>query len=183
MIKRKAPPYQMKEIILKEATFMTSKLKIGSIAPDFELPSWKNDLIKLQHFRGRYLTLVFIETIENDDDFNLMVSFSGLMNEFSERNTIVVGISKDDTSTLQEAVTKHQIQVMMLSDVLTTTYAAYNAIKLTRDKSSGTKQEFKRKTIIIDPNGKIIHVFDEIKDASTHPNEVLDWLKTIDAFE
>ncbi len=159
---------------------MNKTLKIGEIAPDFELPSWKNDLIKLSHLRGRYVVLFFIESIEKENDFSLVKEFNQRNEDFIELGSIVVGITTDDSSTLQEAVNKQQIELLLLSDVLTTVHQQYHAMHSKRSKSSKVKQKFNQKALVIDQNGIILNIFERKEQEATDlSKQVLSWMKSI----
>ncbi len=154
-------------------------IKIGKLAPDFELPDWKDDLLKLSHFRGQHAVLLFTNSIENEEDFALIKEFNQLNDRFAELQATVLVITTDDIGTLQEAVNKHQLETVLLSDVLTTVHQQYDALEK-GSKKARPSQKMKTMAVVIDPNGKILKIFEkETQNDEEFPTKILEWMKSI----
>mgnify|MGYP000321016321 CR=1 FL=1 len=152
-------------------------LKINSRAPNFTLNSTSEIFYSLEDSFGKYVILYFYPkddtpgcTIETND-------FNKLLPKFKKLNCDIFGISKDDIKSHHKFKEKFKIKFNLLSDVELGILKKYKV--WAKKKFMG--REFMgivRTTFLIDPNGKIVKIWDNVK-VKDHAKEVLGTLKTI----
>ncbi|MDC6479578.1 thioredoxin-dependent thiol peroxidase [Candidatus Pelagibacter sp.] len=152
-------------------------LKIKTKAPNFTLNSTSEIFYSLNDSFGKYVVLYFYPkddtpgcTIETND-------FNKLLPKFKKLNCDIFGISKDDLKSHNKFKEKYKIKFDLLSDVELSILKKYKV--WAKKKFMG--REFMgilRTTFLIDPNGKIAKIWDNVK-VKDHANEVLDTLKNI----
>ena len=152
-------------------------LKINRQAPTLILNSTSGNSYSLNDSINKYVVLYFYPkddtpgcTIETND-------FNKLLTKFKKLNCDVFGISKDDLKSHYKFKEKYKIKFDLLSDVELNILKKYRV--WTKKKFMG--REFMgivRTTFLIDPNGKIVKIWDNVK-VKDHAKEVLDTLKSI----
>jgi len=152
-------------------------LKINTKAPNFTLDSTAEIFYSLKDSFGKYVVLYFYPkddtpgcTIETND-------FNKLLPKFKKLNCDIFGISKDDLKSHHKFKEKYKIKFDLLSDEELSILKKYKV--WVKKKFMG--REFMgilRTTFLIDPNGKILKIWDNVK-VKDHANEVLDTLKNI----
>jgi len=145
--------------------------KVGEPAPDFKGLSTGGKTISLEDYKGSWLIIYFypkaftrgctIESCGLRDNYT----------ELSELNAKVIGISFDDIETQEEFKKAHELPFDLISDKDKSIAKSYNAVGL------GSLYA-KRKSYVIDPQGKLAYIFDKV-DASTHPKDIIDLLTAI----
>ena len=88
---------------------------------------------------------------------------------------MLLGISADTSAKQKKFQEKYHLPYTLLADTEKKISRAFGVIK---DKSMYGKvfKGISRMTFVIGPDGKILHVFDNVK-AAGHAEEVLAWLK------
>ena len=152
-------------------------LKINIKAPKLNLSSTSGNSYSLKDSIGKYIVLYFYPkddtpgcTIETND-------FNKLLSKFKKLNCDVFGISKDDMKSHNKFKEKYNIKFNLLAD---------NELKIVKSYKVWAKKKFMgrefmgilRTTFLIDPNGKIVKIWDNVK-VKDHAKEVLDALKSI----
>ena len=151
-------------------------------ASNFTLPSTSQNNYSLKNSIGKYVVLYFYPkddtpgcTIETND-------FNKLLLNFKKLNCEIYGISKDDLKSHHKFKEKYKIKFDLLSDVELNILKKYKV--WAKKKFMGREfmgREFMgivRTTFLIDPNGKILKIWDNVK-VKNHAKEVLDTLKNI----
>ncbi len=150
------------------------EVKIGELAPPFCLPCEDGAIIDLYELRGKNVVLYFYPkddtpgcTIEAQD-------FSNKIKEFEKLDTVILGISKDDTKSHCKFIEKYKLAINLLSDEDGEICQKYGVIK---EKSMFGKKYFgiDRSTFLIDKKGKIAHIWNSVK-VNGHVKEVLSKL-------
>ena len=152
-------------------------LKINTKAPTFNLNSTSWNFYSLKDSIGKYVVLYFYPkddtpgcTIETND-------FNKLLTKFKKLNCDLFGISKDNLKSHNKFKEKYKIKFDLLAD---------DEIKIVKSYKVWAKKKFMgrefmgviRSTFLIDPKGKIIKIWDNVK-VKDHAKEVLDTLKSI----
>ena len=152
-------------------------LKINTRAPTLILKSTNGKDYSLKDSIGKYVVLYFYPkddtpgcTIETND-------FNKLLTKFKRLKCEVYGISKDNLISHNKFKAKYNVKFDLLSD---------DEIKIVKNYKVWTKKKFMgkefmgivRSTFLIDPNGKIVKIWDNVK-VKDHAKEVLDTLKNI----
>ena len=92
-------------------------LHVGSTAPSFELPDARMEMIQLSSFRGKKnVVLYFYPRDGTPVCTREAIEYSDNEEEFSECDTVVMGVSRDDWMVHEEFCDKHGISVRLLSD-------------------------------------------------------------------
>lgn len=137
-------------------------LKIGEIAPDFNLPSTSEEKLSLsKNYKGKPLILFFYpkdftkvctaEACEFRDEFGV---FKGL-------GIDVLGVSRDDMATHQRFKKEYQLPFELLSDESGKVCKSYDAlIPLIKMP--------KRVTYLIDQEGKIAGIYSDMFESRGH---------------
>ena len=146
-------------------------------ASNFTLPSTSQNNYSLKNSIGKYVVLYFYPkddtpgcTIETND-------FNKLLPKFKKLNCEIYGISKDHIKSHHKFKDKYKIRFDLLSDVELGILKKYKV--WAKKKFMG--REFMgivRTTFLIDPKGKIVKVWDNVK-VKDHAKEILDTLKSL----
>ena len=104
------------------------------------------------------------------------MEFTELLPEFDRHNAVVLGVSRDSPASHRKFSEKRGLGVGLLSDEETTVMQSYGAWQMKKQcgkECMGTV----RSTVLIDPRGKIAHVWPKVTRAAGHAGQVLDTLK------
>lgn len=149
---------------------LSSGLKIGQVVPDFTAKSTSGDF-KLSSFKGKNVVLYFYPkdntpgcTLEGHD-------FSEALSKFSEKNTVVFGISKDSVTTHQGFINKQNYKHHLISDENENVCQIFGVIK-EKSMYGRTYLGIDRSTFLIDANGVLKAEWRNVK-VNGHVAEVL----------
>jgi peroxiredoxin Q/BCP len=152
-------------------------IKENSRAPIFKLPSSNDQNFEINKNLDQYLALYFYPrdntpgcTIEAND-------FAKLYKEFKKLNCEIIGISKDDIESHKKFINKFKIPFQLLSDekiIVLKKYGSWGEKSMYGKKFMGIK----RTTVLINPKGKIIKIWNNVK-VKDHAKEVLNFLKEV----
>lgn len=138
-----------------------TKLSVGDVAPDFELPADDGTTVKLSQFRGKRVVVYFYP---KDDTTGCTAQACGFRDhylEIEERNAVVLGISPDDIKSHQKFKTKYDLPFILLADV---NHAVAEAYGVWQEKSMAGKNYFGivRSHFLVDENGKLADVQEKV---------------------
>lgn len=150
-------------------------IKENSKAPNFKLSSSNNKNFEINKSVNQYLVIYFYPRDNTPGCTNEALDFSKLYNEFIKLNCEIVGISKDSVESHKKFISKYKIPFQLLSDEKIITLKKYGAWG---EKSMYGKKfmGIKRTTVLINPRGKIIKIWNNVK-VTDHAKEVLNFLK------
>ena len=146
-------------------------LEVGTKAPAFTLPDKNGAPVSLSDFRGRKVVLYFYPRDNTPGCTRQACAFAQSYGEFSKKNTVVIGISKDSAASHLKFAEKYQLPFVLLSDPEHTVIGAYGAWqekKLYGKASMGTV----RCTYLLDEEGVIRKVMPKAKP-DTNAAEIL----------
>lgn len=152
-------------------------LAIGDKAPDFALFSDKNEAIKLSSFQGKKAVIYFYPKDDTPGCTKEACDFRDAMQLFSDKNTVILGISKDNPARHQKFKEKYQLPFTLLADVNGDVCEAYGVI----NKKSLFGRSFlgiQRSTFLIDEQGIIRAIWRKVK-VTDHSQQVLDELNNV----
>lgn len=89
---------------------------VGTVAPDFTLPSTSGDRVTLSQLRGKRVLIAFFPLAFSSTCTAELCEMRDDWDEFSRRGLVVLPISVDSTYSLKEYKQKHNMQVDLLSD-------------------------------------------------------------------
>ena len=140
--------------------------KAGSQAPPFTLKSQDGTPVSLQDFRGKWVVLYFYPKDFTSGCTLEAHNFQRDLAEYEKRNAVIVGVSVDSPDSHHQFCVKEGLSFKLLAD---TDHAV--------SKEYGTLSQMlfthaARNTFLISPDGKIVHIFDDVKPAE-HSAQVL----------
>ncbi len=138
------------------------KLKLGDLAPEFNLLDDKGKHVKLSDYRGRRVVVYFYP---KDDTPGCTTQACGFRDHYlaiEEKNAVVLGISPDDENSHVKFKTKFNLPFTLLSDV---DHAVADAYGVWGEKSmmGKTYMGVIRSHFVVAENGKLIDVQYNIK--------------------
>ena len=150
-------------------------MKEKELAPNFKIPSSNNKEFELKKNKNKFLIIYFYPRDNTPGCTNEAKDFSKLYKEFKKLNCEIFGISKDSIESHQKFISKFKIPFQLLSDdkiIALKKYGAWGEKSMYGKKFMGIK----RTTVLINPKGKIIKIWNNVK-VKDHAKEVLSCLK------
>ncbi len=156
---------------------LSTRIKDGMEAPDFTLPSNKDNDFTLSKLRGhKNVVLYFYPKDETIGCTKEACSFRDNYQQFTEMGAEVVGVSSDSVESHRSFAENHQLPFTLLSDEKKQVRKLFGV--------SGTLGLFPgRITFIIDKKGIIRHVFSSQIQPTRHIQEALQIVRQIDTEE
>jgi peroxiredoxin Q/BCP len=150
-------------------------IKEGDQAIDFTLEATNGETVTLSDFKGKNVVLFFYPKDQTPGCTREACDFRDAYQEFSDLNTVILGISKDSIASHQKFIEKQNLPFLLLSDPEGEVCEKYGVIK---DKNMfGRKYKgIERSTFVIDKEGKIAKAYRKVKVAD-HVQEVLQFVK------
>ena len=145
---------------------------VGSIAPDFTLPSTSGSEVALSGVRGRNVLLAFFPLAFTRVCTSELCAFTEDLAAFRDASTEVLPISVDSIPTLREFKAKERISLELLSDFKRDVSRRYGT--LLEDRFHST-----RAYILIDRDGVVRWTFAE--EATSNRRENAELLERIRA--
>lgn len=94
-----------------------SKVEVGSIAPDFILPSQSGQMVSLKDFVGeKPVVLFFYPKNDTPGCTKEACAFRGEHEEFGKFDAEVIGVSSDSVESHRRFAEKHDLSFTLLSD-------------------------------------------------------------------
>ena len=148
--------------------------RAGDAAPEFTLPSDRGGDVSLESLRGGPVVLYFYPKDDTSGCTTQACEFRDSWAEVQARGAVVLGVSPDSVASHEKFRDKFSLPFPLLADE---DHAVAEAYGVWGEKSMyGRKyQGILRTTFIIDPAGRIAHVFEKVKPRG-HAAEVLDAL-------
>ena len=156
---------------------MTINLEKESVAPNFNLPSSTGGNISLDSLKSKVVVLYFYPkdstpgcTIEAKD-------FRDHYKEFTELNTEILGVSKDNIESHKKFANKQSLPFPLLSDYngsLCQNYGVWVEKSMFGKKYMGIE----RSTFLIDKNGIIKKIWNKVK-VKGHVEQILKKIKAL----
>lgn len=149
-------------------------LEVGTKAPDFELPDQNGDMHKLSDYKGKKVILYFYPKDNTSGCTKQACGYSERKQAFLEKDTVILGISKDSVASHKKFEEKQGLTITILSDTERTVIEAYDVWK--EKKMCGrVSMGVVRTTYLIDEEGTIVKANDKVK-AADDPQKMLEEL-------
>ncbi|MBS7218096.1 MAG: thioredoxin-dependent thiol peroxidase [Oscillospiraceae bacterium] len=151
-------------------------LEIGSQAPDFTLPDQNGEPVSLSDFRGQTVVLYFYPKDSTPGCTRQARAFAAVYEELQQLGAVVLGVSRDSSSSHLRFIQKNELPFRLLSDPDRTVLEAYGVWqekKLYGKISMGIV----RTTYLIDGTGIIRAVMPKVKP-DQNPADVLALIQT-----
>lgn len=153
------------------------KLKVGSVAPDFNLPDASGKYHKPSDFSGKKLLIYFYPKDFTSGCTKEACSLRDNLPNFVKLKTQVVGISGDSVESHAKFSQKYDLNFILLADPqkeVLGKYGVWRQKNMFGRKYMGTV----RTSFLIDEKGRIIKIYDHVKP-EIHSEQVLTDLKSI----
>jgi thioredoxin-dependent peroxiredoxin len=148
-------------------------LKVGVPAPDFTASATGDRTITLSSLRGQWVVLYFYPKAHTPGCTKESCSLRDGFQVLKEQGAVVLGVSLDKMDSQTSFKAKHALPFDLISDADKKIATAYGVLATGRLFT-------RRETFIIDPNGRIAHIFDKV-NVDRHDAEVLDVIRALKA--
>jgi len=146
-------------------------LEVNDLAPDFTLVSDTGEQVTLSAYRGQKVVLYFYPKDDTPGCTTEACSFRDDYSQFLMKGAVVIGVSPDQEASHERFKAKLGLPYYLLSDPDHKVAEAYDAWG--EKKNYGRSYEgILRTTFVIDEEGRIRHVFRNVKPEG-HAQEVL----------
>jgi peroxiredoxin Q/BCP len=153
---------------------MTTHLKAGQPAPDFEAATTDGHRVSLGDYRGKKLVLYFYPKDDTPGCTKQACSLRDHVAELAAKGASVLGVSTQGEKSHQDFTRKYGLNFPLLADTEGKVGRAYGVLGgeglLSKLKTAVGMAD--RVTFVIDEKGRIAHVIDR-PDVANHADEVL----------
>ncbi len=149
-------------------------LEVGTKAPAFALKNQAGEEVRLSDFLGKKVVLYFYPRDNTPGCTRQAQAFARSHGAFQEKNTVVIGVSRDSAASHLKFAQKYDLPFVLLSDPelqAIQAYGVWQEKKLYGKVSMGVV----RSTYLIDGAGIIERVLPKVKP-DTNAEELLDYL-------
>ena len=150
--------------------------KINDKIKAFELDTDQGKFYSKDHI-GKNLVLFFFPKADTTGCTKESISFSNLISDFENLNTIVIGISKDAVEKQKKFKSKHNLKCILGSDVNTEICSKFG-VWIEKSMYGKKYMGIQRSTFLINTEGKIQHIWNKVK-VPGHAEEVLEVVKKL----
>ena len=127
-------------------------------APNFNTVNELNETISLNNFYGKKNVVLYFYPKDDTSGCTIEANqFTALADEFSQLDTVIIGVSKDDCNSHQAFIQKFALKVMLLADTSGELCNAYGVWQ-EKEKNDIKKMGIVRSTFIIDKQRQLAYV-------------------------
>jgi peroxiredoxin Q/BCP len=148
----------------------------GKAAPAFKLADAEGNKVALEDFAGKNVILYFYPKDDTPGCTKEACGFRDGWSDLKKLRAVVLGVSADSGESHRKFAAKYKLPFTLLSDPDRKVMAAYGAWgeKVMYGK---TVTGVIRSTVWIGPDGKVRKHWAKVRDAATHPDQVIEALK------
>ena len=143
-------------------------MAVGTVAPNFSLPSQEDKPVSLSEYKGKWVVLYFYPKDQTSGCTIEAHNFQRDLKKYEALNAVVLGVSLDTVDSHKSFCTKDSLTFKLLADPDRKVVDAYGVPV----KSFGPVHYAARDTFLISPEGKIVKEW-QVKDIQAHSGEVL----------
>jgi len=147
----------------------------GIPAPEFSLTDETGAVRSLSEFRGHPVVLYFYPKDDTPGCTTEACNFRDDYSDYSKAGVTILGVSPDSSSSHAKFKAKYGLPFTLLADTEHKVCELYSVWGLKKNYGREYMGVF-RTTYLIDEQGKIVHVFENVKPAG-HSAEILEGLK------
>lgn len=137
-------------------------MEIGNKAYEFCLPNEQEQEICLKDFNNKWVILYFYPKDNTSGCTKEAIDFTEKRKDFEEKNAVILGVSPDSAATHVKFISKHNLNIPLLSDGDKEVMKTYKAWGM--KKNYGKEYEgVIRSTFIISPEGIVAHKWHNVK--------------------
>ena len=153
-------------------------IKIGNKAPAFTLQDQDGNKVSLKDFKGeKNVVLYFYPKAMTPGCTVQACGLRDTRKDLTRLDAVALGLSPDPVARLKKFEDKHALNFTLLSDedhAIADKYGVWDIKKFMGREFMGIV----RTTFIIDKEGRITHIMDNVKTKSHH-DDVIELLKTL----
>lgn len=144
----------------------SKNLKVGDLAPDFELMNQDGEMVKLSDLKGKKVALYFYPKDSTPGCTQQACSLRDSFEDLLDAGIFIFGLSKGSVKSKQKFIAKQHLNFPLL-------IATENVLKA-YGVNTGLLRLYlpKRKTFLIDENGIIVAIIDTV-DTKNHAQQIL----------
>jgi len=149
----------------------------GKKAPDFALDGSDGKQHTLEQYAGKTVVIYFYPKDNTSGCTKEACGFRDYHQELSDKNVVVLGVSKDSIASHGKFITNYSLPFVLLSDPdcsMMQAYEAFGEKTMYGKKTTGTI----RSTVVIGPDGTVIKQWAKVAKAEQHPDQVLAYLRS-----
>jgi thioredoxin-dependent peroxiredoxin len=153
-------------------------LKIGDVAPAFDVEASGGRRVKLADYAGKKNVVLFFYPRDFTRIYTAEVcGFRDMYEDMAGGDTEVIGVSLNDADSHKKFAEMHKVPYPLVADTDKVVAKAYGAVGALR----GILGMAKRITFVIDKSGKIAGIFEAELNADTHIDGVKGTLAKLSA--
>ena len=146
---------------------------VGAAAPGFNLTTNEGKQVSLNDFKGKWVVLYFYPKDFTQGCTIEARNFQRDIAKYEAVNAVILGVSVDNEQSHKDFCAKEGLNFKLLADTEAKVSEQYGSVM----EYNGAKLSA-RNTFIIDPQGKVVKVFEKVK-VGAHSEEVLAALATL----
>ena len=153
------------------------KLKIGQKAPNFSLLDQNGKIHKLEQYANQWLLIYFYPKDDTPGCTKEACTIKDNFPKFNKLQAQVIGISADSVASHKKFAEKYKLPFPILADQdkkIVTAYDVYGK----KNFMGKTFMGIKRTSFLLDPQGKIAKIYENVKPP-LHAKEVINDLKKL----
>ncbi|MGL5354351.1 MAG: thioredoxin-dependent thiol peroxidase [Clostridium sp.] len=149
-------------------------IEVGNLVPDFSLTGSDDKLHSLSDYRGKKVIVYFYPRDNTPGCTTEACEFRDNHKQFTDSNTVILGISKDSLASHNKFITKYDLPFILLSDEEKIVCDLFDVIK---EKNMYGKKVLgiERSTFLIDENGILLKEYRKVK-VKGHVDSVIEEL-------
>jgi peroxiredoxin len=133
-------------------------LEINQQAPLFSSPNQLNEVVNLSDFAGKKNVVLYFYPKDDTPGCTIEANdFTRLADEFSQFDTVVIGVSKDTCESHVDFINKFGLKVVLLADTSGELCESYGVWR-EREKNGVKSMAIFRSTFIINKEGTLVDV-------------------------
>ncbi|MEI6544884.1 MAG: peroxiredoxin [Methylococcales bacterium] len=133
-------------------------LEINQQAPLFSSPNQLNEVVNLSDFAGKKNVVLYFYPKDDTPGCTIEANdFTRLADEFSQLDTVVIGVSKDTCESHVDFINKFGLKVVLLADTSGELCESYGVWR-EREKNGVKSMAIFRSTFIINKEGTLVDV-------------------------
>ena len=152
-----------------------SMIKVGDVAPDFELLTSVGKKVKLSSYKGKKSVVVFFYPADNSPGCTAEAcQFEKRAPDFKAKGAEVVGISSGNAADKEKFIKANKLNNMeLLTDVGDKVRTSWAVPRALFGAFPG------RVTYVIGKDGTVKFIYDDLGNATLHPEKALDALAAL----